>query len=153
MKSVADSLVDIAKHCLFEGWLLNVECEVAADKIPMLCKFAEYLTQKIHENVPHGFVIWYDSIIKTGHLRWQNELNDKNKLFFDVCDAILINYGWNENSLLHCEQAVQQHPIEMQKIYVGIDVFGRGQVAKFQTKTVSQYQLYNLQYLIVIISF
>lgn len=136
MKSVADALVFIAKHCCFEGWLLNVECDLTADKIPMLRDFVKYLTQQIHLHVPHGFVIWYDSIINSGHLRWQNELNASNKLFFDVCDGILINYTWTERSLDRSALIVEDQPIYMQKIFIGIDVFGRGQVAKFQTYTV-----------------
>lgn len=37
----------------------------------------------------------YDSVTVDGYLYWQNELNVKNKLFFDISDGIFVNYGWN----------------------------------------------------------
>lgn len=142
LKSVVDSLVLIAKRCNFEGWLLNVECDLKPNKIPLLRDFVEYLTLQMHENVHHGVVIWYDSIIESGQLVWQNELNTKNKLFFDACDGILINYAWNELSLKRTEEIVNGMPEAMSKIYFGIDVFGRGQKAKFETAVVSTYNYF-----------
>lgn len=41
--------------------------------------------------------IWlhrYDSVTIHGDLDWQNQLNDKNKPFFDICDGIFVNYTW-----------------------------------------------------------
>lgn len=137
LKSVVDALVLIAKRCNFEGWLLNVECDLKPSKIPLLRDFVEYLTLQMHQHVLHGVVIWYDSIIESGQLVWQNELNTKNKLFFDACDGILINYSWNEQSLIRTENMVNGMPEVMSKIYFGIDVFGRGQKAKFETAVVS----------------
>lgn len=136
-KLVADALVLIAMLFKFEGWLLNVECELDSTKIPLLRDFVEYLTLQMHQKVQHGVVIWYDSIIESGQLKWQNELNIKNKLFFDVCDGILINYGWNEQSFNRSKEIVNGMPEAMSKIYFGIDVFGRGQRAQFETANVS----------------
>lgn len=36
----------------------------------------------------------YDSVTVDGQLRWQNELNEKNKAFFDISDGIFVNYWW-----------------------------------------------------------
>lgn len=33
-------------------------------------------------------MIWYDSVIDTGELKWQDELNLNNKDFFDVSDGV-----------------------------------------------------------------
>lgn len=136
MSAIVEALVFVAKHCRFEGWLLNVECTLAPKRIPMLRRFVEVLTQRMHEEVPHGTVIWYDSIIDTGELIWQDELNDKNKQFFDACDGILLNYTWKEENLENSADAVERSDKEMAKIFVGIDVFGRGQVAGFQSNKV-----------------
>lgn len=137
MTAVVEALVLCSKRCNFEGWLLNVECELKSTKIPLLRDFVEYLTLQMHENIPHAVVIWYDSIVESGQLLWQNELNNKNKLFFDACDGILINYAWNDQSLIRSEEIVNGLPEAMSKIYFGIDVFGRGQKAKFETAIVS----------------
>ena len=136
MQSIADALVGVAKSCKFEGWLLNIECSLAENKIQMLRNFAEYLTQKMRKEISNSFVIWYDSILSTGQLVWQNELNDKNKLFFDACDGILLNYGWSEEHLKRSAEAINNDRHKMNNIFVGIDVFGRGQTAKFETDKV-----------------
>lgn len=34
-----------------------------------------------------------------GELNWQNQLNEKNKPFFDLCDGIFVNYTWTVSSL------------------------------------------------------
>jgi len=36
----------------------------------------------------------YDSVTINGDLWWQNELNEYNKSFFDICDGIFTNYSW-----------------------------------------------------------
>lgn len=41
--------------------------------------FLRELTARVHSAVPGGLVIWYDSVLKDGTLRWQNELNDDNR--------------------------------------------------------------------------
>lgn len=137
MSSTVESLVLIAKTCQFEGWLLNVECSLNARQIPMLKEFVDHLTFRMHQEVPHGTVIWYDSIIESGALAWQNELNEKNKPFFDLCDGILINYTWNERNLERTANILEEKGGDIHKVFVGIDVFGRGQVAKFQSNVVS----------------
>lgn len=133
MKSIANALVLIANYCKFDGWLLNVECSLDQSKIEQLRDFVAYLTERTRLAVPNGKIIWYDSIVKTGILSWQNELNDKNKMFFDVSDGMLINYTWNENNLRNSANIVADRPKDMRRMFIGIDVFGRGQVAKFQS--------------------
>lgn len=41
--------------------------------------FLRDLTAQVHSAVPGGLVIWYDSVLKDGTLKWQNELNDGNR--------------------------------------------------------------------------
>lgn len=139
MNAVVEALVLVAKTCHFEGWLLNVECPLDEHKIPMLKDFVDSLTFRMHQDVPHGMVLWYDSIIETGSLSWQNELNDKNKSFFDLCDGILINYTWNEKNLERTVRILDEKGGDINKVFIGIDVFGRGQLAKFESHVVSEY--------------
>ena len=44
-----------------------------------LCEFVKYLTEQQHKHDPDSEVVWYDSVIDTGKLSWQDELNDKNR--------------------------------------------------------------------------
>ncbi|KAJ6638043.1 Cytosolic endo-beta-N-acetylglucosaminidase [Pseudolycoriella hygida] len=144
MHSIVESLVFVAKSCQFEGWLLNVECPLSENQIPMLKGFVDYLTVRMHQDVPNGMVFWYDSIIETGDLRWQNELNDNNKSFFDLCDGILINYAWTEKHLERTVNILNEQGGNIHKVFVGIDVFGRGQLAKFDSHiTLSKIKKYD----------
>lgn len=133
---VIDAMVLITKSCGFDGWLINVECEVNPRKIPMLRRFVRSLTERIHDEIVDGKVFWYDSVIDTGKLLWQNELNEHNIGFFRDSDGILLNYAWNAKNLEDTVTILKNDAEQMAKVFVGIDVFGRGQVAKFLTREV-----------------
>lgn len=47
-------------------------------------RFLRYLTTQLHQHVPRGLVLWYDSVVSSGQLKWQNELNEHNRW---VCRA------------------------------------------------------------------
>lgn len=128
------ALVSITRNCCFDGWLINIECAIG--DVPLLTRFAEKLTEQLHDSIPHGKVFWYDSVVNTGQLSWQNELNDKNIGFYNVCDGILLNYGWKSDHLKRTTEYLKSNAKDMAKVFVGIDVFGRGQVAKFHTNSV-----------------
>lgn len=42
-------------------------------------RFLQYLTTQLHQQVPGGLVLWYDSVVTSGQLRWQDELNEQNR--------------------------------------------------------------------------
>lgn len=133
-RAVADRLVQIA-HCYgFDGWLINIEntlSEVAVKNTPL---FLRYLTDQLHERVPGSLVLWYDSVLENGQLKWQNELNQSNRVFFEGCDGIFTNYNWTEQSLVGMG-AYSVARDRLADIYVGVDVFARGEVVggKFET--------------------
>ncbi|XP_008283953.1 cytosolic endo-beta-N-acetylglucosaminidase [Stegastes partitus] len=126
-RAVADKLVQIS-HCYgFDGWLVNIEnvlSEVAVKNTPL---FLRYLTDQMHERVPGSLVMWYDSVIENGQLKWQNELNQTNRMFFDACDGFFTNYNWTEQSLEFMKDYSGAQGRQAD-IYVGVDVFARGQV-------------------------
>ncbi|GCC26007.1 hypothetical protein chiPu_0004421 [Chiloscyllium punctatum] len=124
-RALADKLVLIA-HCFqFDGWLVNIENELSPNAVKNVPDFLRYFRAKMQQAVPHSLIIWYDSVLKTGHLQWQNELNKDNKVFFDSCDGIFLNYNWMEE---HLQQMTSMIEGRQADIYVGIDVFGRGDV-------------------------
>ncbi|EAT37497.1 AAEL010527-PA [Aedes aegypti] len=134
MQKVADALVTVAKICQFQGWLLNIECALDDDKIPRLKDFVAYLTRKSHERIPGSMIIWYDAITEKGLLSWQNELNSLNQGFFAACDGIFLNYTWTRQHLERSENFIRNYyPRRKLDVFVGIDVFGRGQTAKLDT--------------------
>ncbi|XP_048466860.1 cytosolic endo-beta-N-acetylglucosaminidase [Rhincodon typus] len=124
-RALADKLVLIT-HCFqFDGWLVNIENELSTNAVKNVPDFLSYFRTKMQQAVPHSLVIWYDSVLESGHLEWQNELNEHNKVFFDSCDGIFLNYNWTEKHLQRMALMMEGRHAD---IYVGVDVFGRGDV-------------------------
>ncbi|XP_040186651.1 cytosolic endo-beta-N-acetylglucosaminidase [Rana temporaria] len=135
-KAVADQMVMLAQFYRFDGWLVNIEnvlSPLAVSRVPL---FLSYLMEKMHSQIPGSLVLWYDSVIHTGELRWQNELNNENRQFFDACDGIFTNYNWKEEHL-------QRMAVEPRRtdVYVGVDIFGRGDVVGGQFETFKSLQM------------
>lgn len=136
VERTVDALVLATKNFGFDGWLLNIECEVAKEKIPTLKYLVRSLSKRIHEEIPHGTVIWYDSVIEDGSLKWQNEVNEKNVDMYEGTDGILLNYCWTDASLEQTAKQLNQDAQAMANVFVGIDVFSRSQKAGFDSNEV-----------------
>ncbi|XP_035695169.1 cytosolic endo-beta-N-acetylglucosaminidase-like [Branchiostoma floridae] len=121
-RALADKLAQMAQHYNFDGWLINIENPLEAPQVKTLIGFMSYLTDVMHTAVQGSEVIWYDSVITTGELKWQDELNDKNRIFFDSCDGIFLNYTWKEEGL---QRSLEMAGERQHDVYVGVDVFGR----------------------------
>ncbi|NXY90356.1 ENASE acetylglucosaminidase, partial [Alcedo cyanopectus] len=124
-RAVGEQLARIARHYRFDGWLINLENTLSAAAVRNLPHFLRHLTAEVHGAVPGGLVIWYDSILQNGVLRWQNELNEENRVFFDACDGLFTNYNWKEQ---HLERTRGLAGPRHTDVYVGVDVFARGDV-------------------------
>jgi mannosyl-glycoprotein endo-beta-N-acetylglucosaminidase len=121
--AAADQLAALARHLSFDGWLVNVECELEPALVPRLLRLLRRLTAAVRAANPSGVVLWYDAVTTEGELKWQNALNDLNEPFFDACDGIWLNYGWKEGEL-KCFAA--RAGARAADVFVGVDVFGRG---------------------------
>ncbi|KAM5216780.1 cytosolic endo-beta-N-acetylglucosaminidase isoform 2-T2 [Hipposideros larvatus] len=124
-RAVADRLVLIAQFFRFDGWLINIENSLSLAAVGNMPHFLQYLTTQLHQRVPGGLVLWYDSVVSSGQLKWQDELNEHNRVFFDSCDGFFTNYNWQEG---HLERMRGQAGERQVDIYVGVDVFARGNV-------------------------
>ncbi|XP_061471811.1 cytosolic endo-beta-N-acetylglucosaminidase isoform X2 [Rhineura floridana] len=124
-RAVAEQLAAIAQFYCFDGWLVNIENSLSVSAAHNMPHFLRYLTAQVHRAVPGGQVVWYDSVLQSGELRWQNELNEKNRVYFDACDGFFTNYNWKEEHLLRTRETADDRRTD---IYVGVDVFGRGEV-------------------------
>ncbi|XP_054667807.1 cytosolic endo-beta-N-acetylglucosaminidase [Grus americana] len=124
-RAVSEQLARIAQHYRFDGWLINIENTLSAAAVGNLPPFLRHLTAQVHSAVPGGLVIWYDSVLQNGTLRWQNELSEENRVFFDVCDGLFTNYNWKEE---HLERTRGLAGPRHTDVYVGVDVFARGDV-------------------------
>ncbi|XAR71899.1 Mannosyl-glycoprotein endo-beta-N-acetylglucosaminidase [Bertholletia excelsa] len=118
----AERLAELATSLGFDGWLMNMEVNLDAGQIPNLKEFVSHLTKTMHTSLPGSLVIWYDSVTIDGSLSYQNQLNEKNKPFFDICDGIFVNYWWKEDYPKLSATVAGDRKFD---VYMGVDVFGR----------------------------
>lgn len=137
VEKVTSILARIAAFYRFDGWLVNIEAPMAKEKIPLMELFLRSLRAKTKAilGLPERdiAVIWYDAVTSDdGSLAWQNELNFRNQEFFAASDAIFLNYCWTEEHLdrcwahLHGRYGHRAGRRLHNRVFVGIDVFGRG---------------------------
>uniref|UniRef100_A0A1A9UDY2 Cytosolic endo-beta-N-acetylglucosaminidase TIM barrel domain-containing protein n=1 Tax=Glossina austeni TaxID=7395 RepID=A0A1A9UDY2_GLOAU len=134
VNNIVNAMVKLCKHYGFEGWLVNIECKVNPNDMENLYYFLDRLHLAVEDQISHGIVLWYDSIIETGQLLWQNELNAKNVRFLKSSHGMLINYSWTDKSLEVTRALCERERAACQTVFFGIDIFGRGQIAKFHSK-------------------
>lgn len=145
VNKTTNALVRCCKHFKFEGWLINIECEVPEPKVTLLLYFLSSLRAKIISDIPHGKVFWYDSVIESGKLSWQNSINEKNVDFFKNSDAMLLNYNWTDKHIQETNVMLSNISDSKRRAFFGIDVFGRGQIAGFDTyKTLARITNYSV---------
>ncbi|WP_158285127.1 endo-beta-N-acetylglucosaminidase [Arenibacter aquaticus] len=95
----ADKLIEIALYYGFDGWLFNQETSTSLAVATAMRSFMAYL----QDNKPAEMEIhWYDAMIETGPVIWQNQLNSLNDAYLQdlenqnrTSDAIFTNYNWN----------------------------------------------------------
>ena len=56
-------------------------------------------------------------------MKWQNELNLENLVFFEKSDAIFLNYFWKEEQI---ERSAERGGERRKRVLAGVDLFGRG---------------------------
>ncbi|KAI5120734.1 hypothetical protein M0805_006440 [Coniferiporia weirii] len=130
-------LADLARERGFDGYLLNFEYPFAgkSEQVRALEAWISILNAELKQKVgDYAQTIWYDSIVITGDLRWQDRLNSRNVSFFLASDSFFTNYTWpstfpslSSQYLLSLDPALMQGRTKtLQDIFVGVDVWGRG---------------------------
>ncbi|KAG2111423.1 glycosyl hydrolase family 85-domain-containing protein [Suillus cothurnatus] len=141
----ASVLAELARQRGFDGYLLNVECPLRGgpEQARALAGWILLLRSELVTKVgPHAQVIWYDSVIFNGQLRWQDRLNSLNLPFFLSSDALFTNYFWPPSfPALTTQYFMSLDPTlisddakrssissvkSLQNIFTGVDVWGRG---------------------------
>ncbi|XP_037093003.1 cytosolic endo-beta-N-acetylglucosaminidase-like [Pollicipes pollicipes] len=120
---VVERLVAVSRHHGLDGWLLNIENAIDPAQLPLLRHLVAQLTSRMHQEIEHSRVIWYDSVTRDGELRWQDQLNEQNECYFDLCDGIFLNYGWTPERLAASGERAGRRRADL---YAGVDMFGRG---------------------------
>lgn len=123
----ADKLLESANYYGFDGWFINQETE--GGDVETAEKMKEFLVY-LQENKPEGMhIMWYDSMIKDGRIRWQNALTDQNSSFLQddqnrVSDSMFLNFWWrDQQSSVNKAQEIGRSPYDL---FTGIDVEANG---------------------------
>nr|WP_245153970.1 discoidin domain-containing protein [Jeotgalibacillus proteolyticus] len=125
----ADKLLEVAEYYGFDGWFINQETEGGTHETAQ--KMQDFLVY-LQENKPEDMeIMWYDSMIKDGSIKWQNYLTDQNTMFFQegnetVSDSMFLNFWWwNASQKSSYDKALElgRNPYDL---YAGIDVEANG---------------------------
>ncbi|KAJ7476940.1 glycosyl hydrolase family 85-domain-containing protein [Mycena galericulata] len=130
-------LADLALQRGFDGYLLNFECPLRGgiEQTRAVAAWITLLTDEMKSTIgPHAEVVWYDSVVVTGQLAWQDRLNSFNLPFFLSSTSFFTNYTWSPSYTARTVEyfnsldmaAAHVAPKSLRNIYMGIDVFGRG---------------------------
>lgn len=121
----AHKLVEIATYYGFDGWLINQETSTTLEVANTMREFMAYLDAI----KPAGMqIIWYDAMIETGPVFWQNQLNALNDAYLQdvltkTSDGMFTNYNWASpyvtSSAQHA-QALGRSPFD---VYMGADLW------------------------------
>ncbi len=96
----AQKLKDMSTYYKFDGWFINMETNTDATNAVLMREFVI----ELRSILPKGQkVIWYDAMLLSGDVQWQNQLNDVNSVFFQednmrVSDAMFVNFFWSGSS-------------------------------------------------------
>jgi endo-beta-N-acetylglucosaminidase D len=100
-------MIAIMQYYNFDGWFINQETGTTAVVAQLMHAFVRDLTAQV-EALGKG-VIWYDAMLLSGSVSWQNRLNTSNSPFLQndadsniangfesrVSSGIFINFFWN----------------------------------------------------------
>jgi len=139
-------LKEIMEYYNFDGWFINEETDTNGTTGQLMYEFVRELTAAIE---PLGKeVIWYDAMLLSGTVSWQNALSANNYMFFQnddnglpgdgyeqrVSSSMFVNFFWsgsNNPSVSSSNAGVLgRSPYD---VFTGVDLWpGRNQAA-FET--------------------
>lgn len=89
----AAKMIQIANYYNFDGWILNFETPVDAATGALASSFVSKL-----DSAYTGEVIWYDAMLQSGNISYQNRLNANNAYFFQHSTGLFTNYAWTSGT-------------------------------------------------------
>lgn len=132
---VADKLIEVANTLKFDGWFINQETQGATESYSKLMQeFIQYIKAK----APKLEIMWYDSMVTDGQLKWQNALTKNNQMFLidsndkPVADSMFLNFWWNTDKLASEEllKLSKENALKLKlnpyNLFAGIDIQAEG---------------------------
>lgn len=141
---IGDKLLEVAKFYGFDGWFINQETKGLDEN--EATTFKEFLIYMQNRKDKDMDIMWYDSMINDGKIKWQRELNNKNVQYFQdgttkVSNAMFLDFNWHYTVTFNSDGSyTPQEPTKLNNtrelaknigrnpydIYAGIDVQANG---------------------------
>ncbi|WP_327351254.1 endo-beta-N-acetylglucosaminidase [Streptomyces sp. NBC_01304] len=122
---IAEKLVRVATSYGFDGWFVNTE--TGGGDAALAAQMIAFLKELKRLGEPHGLrVNWYDSMVKSGAISWQDDLNAQNQDFFLAADSMFLNFNWTAEDLSSSGQLAQDLDRDRYELWAGIDVESNG---------------------------
>lgn len=122
---IARQLALMADTLGFDGWLLNIEKELASDVKDPTGELKAFIASLKRCLGPEKLVIWYDSLTTENEVDYQNGLSSKNVAFAEAADALFTNYRWDLDRLHASKALAPRHGMKTSKIFFGVDVWAQ----------------------------
>ena len=100
---IADKLIEVMDYYGFDGYFFNQEsygCSAAEGQL------IDEMMRYMHKKRPNMLISWYDSMLPTGGVSYQNAVNDSNKQFMTdsadgtrAIDEFFMNYNWYDSQV------------------------------------------------------
>ncbi|WP_432036003.1 endo-beta-N-acetylglucosaminidase [Streptomyces cucumeris] len=120
---VADKLIEVARTYGFDGWFINAETDGGDARLATDMK--DFL-RHLHDRADGLRITWYDAMVDSGAVRWQNALNDRNSAFFRASGTMFLNFGWSGPGLAASGRLAEDLGRDRHELWAGIDVESRG---------------------------
>ena len=123
---VADKLIEVAEYYGFDGWFINQETAGGDSALAHdMRDLMEYI--QINSDIR---LMWYDAMIETGGIAWQNSLNINNDMFFEdggvISNEMFLNFWWSANGLRLSAEYAENLGRSPYELYAGVDVQANG---------------------------
>jgi len=124
---VADKLIEAAEYYGFDGYFVNQETAGGdAALADQLIQFMEYFQANSDLQL-----MWYDAMVESGAIAWQEQLNSLNDRFFQdggtlVSETMFLDFGWNATDLQSSRTYAQSLGRSEFELHAGVDVQANG---------------------------
>jgi mannosyl-glycoprotein endo-beta-N-acetylglucosaminidase len=124
---VADKLIEVAEYYGFDGYFINQETAGGTAALAeSMIEFIKYFQENSSLEI-----MWYDAMIESGSISWQNQLNSNNDRFFQDVDTLVsehmfLNFWWNATLLSNSRNYANNLGRSEFDLYAGVDVQANG---------------------------
>ncbi|MGW0732566.1 endo-beta-N-acetylglucosaminidase [Streptomyces sp. NPDC002851] len=131
---IAAKLAEVAAAYGFDGWFINAETD--GGDTQLATDMRDFLLALRRLGAERGLRIqWYDSMVASGAVNWQDELNDSNRQFFQstepgaagrVSDSMFLNFNWTARKLTDSGRLAEELGRSRYELWAGVDVESNG---------------------------